>query len=82
MQIKLKLFSSLMEYLPDNAEGNTLELSLSGTTNCQALIDQYKIPRDVVQVVMVNGEYVPPEQRETPLTSGDTVSIWPSIQGG
>ncbi|MGB5708390.1 MAG: MoaD/ThiS family protein [Arenicellales bacterium] len=82
MQIELKLFSSLMEYLPANAEGNTLELNLSGTTSCHALIDRYKIPRDIVQVVMVNGEFVPPEQRETPLTSGDTVSIWPAIQGG
>lgn len=82
MQITLKLFSSLMDYLPANAEGNSLTMKLSSTTTCHQLIDQYKIPRDIVQVVMINGEFAPVDRRESPLSDGDTVSIWPAIQGG
>lgn len=82
MQITLKLFSSLMDYLPANAEGNSLNLNISGTATCHQLIDQYKIPRDIIQVVMINGEFAPVDRRESPLSDGDTVSIWPAIQGG
>ena len=82
MQITLKLFSSLMDYLPANTEGNSLTLKISDTTSCHQLIDQYKIPREVVQVVMINGEFAPIDSRESPLSDGDTVSIWPAIQGG
>ena len=82
MSIKLKLFSSLMEYLPSGATGNAVEVSGVSPVSCNQLIDRYKIPRDSVQVVMVNGEYLAPELRDQPLASGDTVSVWPSIQGG
>jgi molybdopterin synthase sulfur carrier subunit len=82
VELRLKLFSSLMEYLPTNAKGNSVSLNLSGDMSCHGLIDYYKIPRDVVQVVMVNGEFVAVENRENPLADGDTVSVWPAIQGG
>ncbi len=82
MIVKLKLFSSLMEYLPDDSQGNTVEVSGNGPFSCNQLIDRYRIPREVVQVVMLNGEYLAPDLRDQPLTAGDTVSVWPSIQGG
>ena len=82
MQLKLKLFSSLMEYLPQDAKGNTIEITVAGTNSCIDLIKRYKIPQESIQVVMVNGEFVPPESRNIPLSDGDTISIWPSIQGG
>ncbi len=82
MELKLKLFSSLMAYLPATANGNSISLDLPGEFSCHGLIDYYKIPRDVIQVVMVNGEFVAAENRENPLSDGDTVSVWPAIQGG
>ncbi len=82
MAITLKLFSSLMEYLPSGSEGNTVIVRVQGSLSCNQLIDRYGIPRDVVQVTMVNGQYLSPELRDQPLSDGDTVSVWPSIQGG
>lgn len=82
MQITLKLFSSLMEYLPAGTKGNSLVLDTSDTPTCHQLIDKYRIPRENVQVVMINGEFASVESRELPLSDGDTVSVWPAIQGG
>lgn len=82
MQLKLKLFASLTEYLPATSEGNTVNLVLATSESCNALIKRYNIPFESVQVVMVNGEFMPLEHRDAALKEGDTVSIWPAIQGG
>ncbi len=82
MNVSLKLFSSLMEYLPPNSEGNTVKISGIDQITCNQLIQRYKIPADSVRVVMVNGEFQALEARDQNLEDGDTISIWPAIQGG
>ncbi|MDD9858241.1 MAG: MoaD/ThiS family protein [Gammaproteobacteria bacterium] len=82
MKITLKLFSGLMEYLPPQADGNALEIDAPAAVTPHQLIDRYRLPRDAVRVVMRNGEFVPPDERDAPLQDGDVVSVWPSIQGG
>ena len=79
MKVTLKLFSGLMEYLPAGSSGNSLEVDGPGNLSPLGLVDRYGIPR---QEAAVNGEFVAPENRDKPLDDGDTVSIWPSIQGG
>ena len=82
MAITLKLFSNLMEYLPSGSEGNKVIVPVSRSLSCNQLINRYGIPHDVVRVTMLNGRYLAPEHRDRPLSDGDTVSIWPAIQGG
>ncbi|NKB76385.1 MAG: MoaD/ThiS family protein [Gammaproteobacteria bacterium] len=82
MNITLKLFSNLMEYLPKEADSNTVNMVVSVSTSPYDLIDRLGIPRGEAQVMMKNGEFCPIEQRSYPLNDGDTVSVWPSIQGG
>ena len=71
-----------MEYLPPAAEGNTVKLEVTAGQSCNGLIERYKIPFESVQIVMVNGEFVAIEKRGDALKEGDSVSIWPAIQGG
>jgi sulfur carrier protein ThiS len=41
------------------------------------------MPMKLVHLVLVNGVYVPPEQRATrALCEGDVLAIWPPIAGG
>lgn len=82
MKLSLKLFSNLMEYLPADAEDNTVKLDLPASTSCNDLINRYRIPHTAVQVVMLNGDFLPAEQRDLPLQDGDGIAVWPSIQGG
>jgi sulfur carrier protein ThiS len=84
MQITLKLFATLTDYLPDAARrDNLVELALpEGTTVSQAYAP-YCLPDKLVHLVLVNGRYIPPEARVThTLVDGDVLAIWPPIAGG
>ena len=84
MQITLKLFATLTDYLPDAARrDNLVALSLAdGTTVSQAYVP-YGLPDKLVHLVLVNGRYIDPELRATHvLVDGDVLAIWPPIAGG
>ena len=77
MRITFKLYASLWEYLPaDRRQGNELALDVpEGSTIVQVM--------KLVHLVLVNGHFVPPEQRATRvLVEGDVLAIWPPVAGG
>ncbi|HMA31376.1 MAG TPA: MoaD/ThiS family protein [Casimicrobiaceae bacterium] len=88
MEITLKLFATLGDYLPHELNGrvrvhNELPLDVADGTTVQAVIDQMHLPRKMTHLVLVNGVYIPPQGRAThPLRSGDALAVWPPIAGG
>ena len=74
--------SSLMEYLPDSAVNAKFDIESDNSLTANTVLNQVKIPQELVQVVMVNGEFLPPGSRDNPLNNGDSLTVWPSIQGG
>ena len=52
-------------------------------TAVQAVIDRFHMPRALVHLVLVNGNYIPPGERAGHLLrDGDALAIWPPIAGG
>jgi sulfur carrier protein ThiS len=84
MKITLKLFASLTDYLPPEAKyTNVIELNLKPDTNIGDLLEQFRLPKKLVHLVLVNGTYIAPEARATRvLLEGDVLAIWPPIAGG
>ena len=84
MQITLKLFATLTDYLPDAARrDNLVELALPERTTVSQAYAPYGLPDKLVHLVLVNGRYIPPENRAThALVDGDVLAIWPPIAGG
>lgn len=88
MRITFKAFATLGEYLPRQhgghaRSGNELPLDVEEGTTLQAVIDRFPLPRPLVHLVLVNGEYILPAERERHvLRDGDAVAIWPPIAGG
>ena len=79
MKIRVRLFAAVKdivgqrEVVLDVPEGTTLE----------AVLGRFPLPRALVHLVLVNGEYVLPEERAARvLQEGDAVAIWPPIAGG
>lgn len=88
MRITFKAFATLGDYLPREhagraRSGNELPLDVPEGTTLQAVLDRFPLPRALVHLVLVNGEYVLPAERATrALREGDAVAVWPPIAGG
>jgi sulfur-carrier protein len=84
MNITLKLFASLTDYLPPAPKyTNSVALDIAPETTIGQLVAQYNLPPKQVHLVLVNGSYIAPEQRaDQTLTEGDVLAIWPPIAGG
>jgi len=84
MQITFKLYASLGEHLPaDRRQGNAMALDVAPGATILQVIAPFALPMKLVHLVLVNGVYVPPEERGTrTLAEGDVLAIWPPIAGG
>jgi sulfur carrier protein ThiS len=84
MKIELKLYASLMRYLPEGtADRHTASLDVPEGMTPAGLIEVQKLPRESCFLVLLNGVYLTPAERETrQIQEGDTVAIWPPIAGG
>ena len=84
MQITFKLFASLSDCLPPAARSrNALALDVADGSTVAEVIDAWTLPPRLVHLVLVNGEFVPPESRSARrLKPGDALAIWPPIAGG
>ncbi len=84
MQITFKLYASLGEYLPaDKRRGNEMTLDVPEGSTVSSVTGPFNLPDKLVHLVLVNGHYIPPDQRGTrPLVEGDVLAIWPPVAGG
>jgi sulfur carrier protein ThiS len=84
MKIVFKLYASLTQYLPQEARlNNRLPMELPEGTSVAQVIEPFGLPHKLVHLVLVNGVYVPPEERlSRVLVDGDVLAIWPPIAGG
>lgn len=84
MQITLKLYASLGDYLPhEGRQHNQVQLDVADGASIAQVIEPYRLPMNLVHLVLVNGRYIPPEQRASlALIPGDVLAIWPPIAGG
>ncbi len=84
MNITLKLFASLTDYLPvESKYTNIVALEIAPETTIMQLVERYRLPAKEVHLVLVNGSYIAPELRTSKtLIEGDVLAIWPPIAGG
>ncbi|MBK8335408.1 MAG: MoaD/ThiS family protein [Sterolibacteriaceae bacterium] len=84
MNITIKLYATLGDYLPLEARrNNRLVMQVGDDTTVTDVIAPLNMPEKLVHLVLVNGHFVPPAARNTrKLTEGDVLAIWPPIAGG
>ena len=83
MNITLKLFATLTDYLPPEAKyTNFVVLDIASETTISQLVEQHRLSPKQVHLVLVNGTYIEPEQRvNQTLVEGDVLAIWPPTAG-
>jgi len=83
VKITVKLFATLEKYLPADAGNHQVTLEVPPAASVQTCLDHFQIPEKLRHLVLVNGVYIPPDQRmTTELREGDIVAVWPEIAGG
>lgn len=84
MHITFKLYASLTQHLPAEARrSNQVSLEVPDGTPIAKIVEPFGLPAKLVHLVLVNGVYVPPDQRLSLVPcDGDVLAIWPPIAGG
>jgi sulfur-carrier protein len=83
MEITLKLYAGLSQYLPKNAENHSTKLNISSSETAFSILEKFKVPKESAHLVLLNGVYLEPEEREIPkFNEGDTLAVWPPVAGG
>ena len=83
MKINLKLYATLTSYLPPSADKHRAVVDVPNGTTPAAVIAQFNLPPDLTHLVLINGVYVAPSERDTrQLEEHDDLAIFPPIAGG
>jgi len=84
MKVTLKLFASLAVHLPPEARSRLrVDLEVPPGTTVLDLIRRQGIPEGQCAIVLVDGAWVAPGERDTrPLAEGEALAIWPPVAGG
>jgi molybdopterin synthase sulfur carrier subunit len=83
VKLTFKLYASLAALLPDEANDHAIVVDIAAESSIFDVIDRFRVPRKSAHLVLVNGVFVAPEERDKPLLrDGDTLAVWPPVAGG
>jgi molybdopterin synthase sulfur carrier subunit len=78
-KVEVRLFASLRKYHPNSGDGAAFTLELGDKASLGDLVNQLKVPRQEIGVLMVNGRW---QKENYPLNDGDRIGLFPLIGGG
>ena len=79
MEVTVKLFATLRDYLPKNSDGKSCRVEIDENTTIEQIITQLKLPEEIPKIILVNGLNGSIDQT---LKDGDVLSIFPPVAGG
>ena len=79
MEIEVKLFATLRDYLPKGSGRFSCKVEVDGHTRIQDILSKLKIPDEIPKIILINGIH---GKKEQILKEGDVLSIFPPVAGG
>jgi molybdopterin converting factor small subunit len=79
MQIEVKLFATLRDYLPKDSDRFSCKMEIDENTQVKDIMKKLKIPEEMPKIILVNGVHGKQDQT---LKEGDVLSIFPPVAGG
>ena len=79
MEVKVKLFATLRDHLPEDSDGKSCQMEIDGNTTIDQIITQLEIPKEIPKIILVNGIQ---GKIDHTLKEGDVLSIFPPVAGG
>lgn len=83
MQIRVKLFATFRQYLPEKAGSEGVLLEIGEHATPLQVLQRLGVPVDAIHLVLINGEYIKPQRRqEAVFHDQDVLAVWPAVAGG
>jgi sulfur carrier protein ThiS len=79
MRVKVRLFTTLVVYVPGAKPGISFEVELLSGASLSDLINQLNLPQSEAKIIFVNGRTQPLNYQ---LRDNDEVGVFPLIGGG
>jgi molybdopterin converting factor small subunit len=79
MEIEVKLFATLRDYLPQESNRFSCKMEVDEGTRVQDVLTRLKIPGEMPKIILVNGIH---GKKEQVLKEGDVLSVFPPVAGG
>jgi molybdopterin converting factor small subunit len=79
VRIEVRLFATLVPYLPPDSRDGAALLELPEGSTVRDVVRRLGIPPDFERVTLLNGGDSAPD---APLHSGDVLSVFPPLAGG
>jgi molybdopterin converting factor small subunit len=79
MEIEVKLFATLRDYLPKGSGRFSCKVEIDDHTRIQDILAKLHLPEEIPKIILVNGIH---GKKEQTLKEGDVVSIFPPVAGG
>jgi len=79
MEIEVKLFATLRDYLPEGSSRFSCKIKIDGQTRVQDILAKLKIPEEMPKIILVNGVH---GKKDLILKEGDILSVFPPVAGG
>ena len=79
MEIEVKLFATLRDYLPKGSGRFSCKIEVDDQTRVQDILSRLNIPDEIPKIILVNGIHGKKEQM---LKEGDVLSVFPPVAGG
>jgi len=83
MEITVKLYAGLSQYLPENAVKHATKLDIPDSETAFSILEKFNVPKESAHLVLLNGVYLDSNEREnSTFSEGDTLAVWPPVAGG
>jgi molybdopterin converting factor small subunit len=79
VKVRLRLFATLAQYLPPDADGDGVTLALPDGAVLSDALSALRIPAAEDYVIAVNGAH---RDGDTRLVDGDEITLFPPLSGG
>jgi len=79
MDIEVKLFATLRDYLPKGSSRFSCRMEVDGRTRVQDILERLRIPEETPTIILINGVHGKKDQL---LKDGDVLSVFPPVAGG
>jgi len=79
MEVKVKLFATLRDYLPKDSDGKSCQVEIDEKTTIEQILAQLNVPGEIPKIILVNGLQGSTDQT---IKDGDVLSIFPPVAGG